>query len=325
MVAAGGARRRPRSMASTPASASSRPPGSRRPRSRSCSAASCSRTCAGSGRRCPIRWSAWCWRSRPRASPRAIPASRGATIELLLTLLEPRRAAGDPGQGLGRRVGRSRAARPSRRLPDRPRRDPPSRDGQAGRRGPGAIGAAPLRLGAKEGLALLNGTQVSTALALVGWFRAAAVFEAALLAGAMSVDAALGSDVPFDPRLNRVRGQPGQIRVAERSRGLLAGSAIRASHLVDCERVQDPYSLRCQPQVMGACLDLLRRGRRHAGARGARRLRQPAGVRPDRAGRGRRDPLGRQFPRPSRSPSPPTRSRWHWPRSARSPSAGSRC
>jgi histidine ammonia-lyase len=120
-----------------------------------------------------------------------------------------------------------------------------------------AIGAAPVRLRAKEGLALLNGTQVSSALALVGWFRACAVFEAALLAGAMSVDAALGSDVPFDPRLNRVRGQQGQIRVAERLMALLAGSAIRASHLTDCGRVQDPYSLRCQPQVMGACLDLL--------------------------------------------------------------------
>jgi histidine ammonia-lyase len=120
-----------------------------------------------------------------------------------------------------------------------------------------AIGAAPIQLRAKEGLALLNGTQVSTALALVGWFRARAVFEAALVAGAMSVDAALGSDVPFDPRLNRVRGQAGQIRVAERLAGLLAGSAIRASHLTDCARVQDPYSLRCQPQVMGACLDLL--------------------------------------------------------------------
>jgi histidine ammonia-lyase len=119
------------------------------------------------------------------------------------------------------------------------------------------LGAAPLQLGAKEGLALLNGTQVSTALALLGWFRAAAVLEAALVAGAMSVDAALGSDVPFDPRLNAVRGQPGQIRVAGRQRALLESSAIRASHLVDCERVQDPYSLRCQPQVMGACLDLL--------------------------------------------------------------------
>jgi histidine ammonia-lyase len=120
-----------------------------------------------------------------------------------------------------------------------------------------AIEATPIELRAKEGLALLNGTQVSTALALVGWFRARAVFEAALVAGAMSVDAALGSDVPFDPRLNGVRGQAGQVRVAGRLAELLAGSAIRASHLVDCARVQDPYSLRCQPQVMGACLDLL--------------------------------------------------------------------
>jgi histidine ammonia-lyase len=118
-------------------------------------------------------------------------------------------------------------------------------------------GLAPLTLGPKEGLALLNGTQVSTALALLGLFRTQAVFDAALVAGAMSVDAALGSDVPFDPRLNAVRGQVTQIRVAERLHRLLVGSAIRASHLVECERVQDPYSLRCQPQVMGACLELV--------------------------------------------------------------------
>jgi histidine ammonia-lyase len=119
------------------------------------------------------------------------------------------------------------------------------------------IGERPLALAAKEGLALLNGTQVSTALALIGLFQAQAVFDAALVAGAMSVDAALGSDVPFDPRLNAVRRQVGQIRVAEQLLRLLTGSAIRASHLVECERVQDPYSLRCQPQVMGACLELL--------------------------------------------------------------------
>jgi histidine ammonia-lyase len=119
-----------------------------------------------------------------------------------------------------------------------------------------ALGREPLTLAAKEGLAMLNGTQVSAALALAGLFRAQAVLEAALVAGAMSVDAALGSDVPFDARLNAARGQRGQERVAERLRGLLAGSGIRASHL-DCGRVQDPYSLRCQPQVMGACLDLL--------------------------------------------------------------------
>jgi histidine ammonia-lyase len=120
-----------------------------------------------------------------------------------------------------------------------------------------AIGREPLTLAAKEGLALINGTQVSNALALAGLFAARAVFEAALVAGAMSVDAALGSDAPFDPRLVAVRGQPGQATVAQRLTDLLAGSAIRASHREGDDRVQDPYSLRCQPQVMGPCLELL--------------------------------------------------------------------
>jgi len=120
-----------------------------------------------------------------------------------------------------------------------------------------SIGAAPLTLAAKEGLALINGTQVSNALALAGLFAAQAVFDAALVAGALSTDAALGSDAPFDPRLIAVRGQPGQITVAQRLRDLLDGSAIRASHRHDDPRVQDPYSLRCQPQVMGPCLELL--------------------------------------------------------------------
>ena len=118
-------------------------------------------------------------------------------------------------------------------------------------------GLKPLKLRAKEGLALINGTQVSTALALAGLFGAEDVFAAAVVAGAMSVDALKGSDSPFDERIQEVRGQPGQIAVAREYRGLIAGSAIRASHL-DCTRVQDPYSFRCQPQVMGACLDLLR-------------------------------------------------------------------
>jgi histidine ammonia-lyase len=118
-------------------------------------------------------------------------------------------------------------------------------------------GLAPLKLRAKEGLALINGTQVSTALALAGLFGAENVFAAAVVAGAMSVDALKGSDAPFDARIHAIRGQPGQIAVAEQYRALLAGSAIRASHL-DCSRVQDPYSFRCQPQVMGACLDLIR-------------------------------------------------------------------
>jgi histidine ammonia-lyase len=118
-------------------------------------------------------------------------------------------------------------------------------------------GLRPIKLCAKEGLALINGTQVSTALALAGLFGAEDVFAAAVVAGAMSVDALKGSDAPFDDRIHRVRGQPGQIDVARAYRELIAGSAIRASHL-DCTRVQDPYSFRCQPQVMGACLDLIR-------------------------------------------------------------------
>jgi histidine ammonia-lyase len=119
-------------------------------------------------------------------------------------------------------------------------------------------GLAPVSLAAKEGLALLNGTQVSTALALKALFEAEDIFAAAVVTGALSVDAAKGSDTPFDARIQEVRGQPGQIDVAARYRALLAGSEIRRSHLVDDDRVQDPYSLRCQPQVMGACLDLVR-------------------------------------------------------------------
>jgi histidine ammonia-lyase len=116
----------------------------------------------------------------------------------------------------------------------------------------------PLVLGPKEGLALLNGTQFSCAHALAGLFEAERLFRAALVTGALSTEAAKGSDTPFDPRIHTLRGHRGQIEVAGALRGLMAGSAIRASHAVDDERVQDPYCLRCQPQVMGACLDLLR-------------------------------------------------------------------
>jgi len=118
------------------------------------------------------------------------------------------------------------------------------------------VGLAPVELAAKEGLALLNGSQVSCALALDGLFRGLDVYAAALVAGAMSTDATLGSDTPFDPRIQAVRGQPGQIAAAAWLRGLLQDSEIRRSHL-ECDRVQDPYSLRCQPQVMGAAWDLL--------------------------------------------------------------------
>ena len=118
-------------------------------------------------------------------------------------------------------------------------------------------GLSPLVLGPKEGLALLNGTQVSTALALQGLFAAENVFAAAIVAGALSVDAAMGSDTPFDARIHELRGQPGQVAAAAAYRRLLAGSEIRASHLTGDDKVQDPYSLRCQPQVMGACLDVM--------------------------------------------------------------------
>jgi histidine ammonia-lyase len=121
-----------------------------------------------------------------------------------------------------------------------------------------AAGLKPLALEAKEGLALINGTQVSTALALHALFTFEPVLEAALVIGALTVDAARGSDGPFDPRIHALRGQPGQIDVAEYYRRLLAGSAIRTSHLEGDDRVQDPYCLRCQPQVVGACLDQLR-------------------------------------------------------------------
>ncbi|MBL8347370.1 MAG: histidine ammonia-lyase [Rubrivivax sp.] len=121
-----------------------------------------------------------------------------------------------------------------------------------------AAGIAPLRLEAKEGLALINGTQTSTALALHAFFTFEPVLEAALVVGALTVDAARGSDGPFDPRIHALRGQPGQIDVAQYYRQLLAGSAIRESHLEGDDRVQDPYCLRCQPQVVGACLDQLR-------------------------------------------------------------------
>ncbi len=119
-------------------------------------------------------------------------------------------------------------------------------------------GITPLTLGAKEGLALINGTQTSTALALHALLAFEPVLEAALVIGALTVDAARGSDGPFDPRIHALRGQPGQIDVAQYYRALLAGSEIRQSHLAGDDRVQDPYSLRCQPQVVGACLDQLR-------------------------------------------------------------------
>jgi histidine ammonia-lyase/two-component sensor histidine kinase len=118
-------------------------------------------------------------------------------------------------------------------------------------------GLAPLALQAKEGLALLNGTQASTALALFNMFAIEDLFRTGLVAGALSVDAAAGSVKPFDARIHALRGHRGQIEAAAAYRALLDGSGINLSHR-DCGKVQDPYSLRCQPQVMGACLDQMR-------------------------------------------------------------------
>ncbi|NKN37567.1 histidine ammonia-lyase [Agrobacterium sp. a22-2] len=119
-------------------------------------------------------------------------------------------------------------------------------------------GLTPVVLAAKEGLALINGTQVSTALALAGLFRAHRAAQSALITGALSTDAAMGSSAPFHPDIHTLRGHKGQIDTAAALRGLLDGSVIRQSHLDGDERVQDPYCIRCQPQVDGACLDLLR-------------------------------------------------------------------
>ena len=118
-------------------------------------------------------------------------------------------------------------------------------------------GLTPIVLAAKEGLALINGTQTSTALALRGYFMAQDLLAAATVVGSMSIDAAKGSDAPFDARIHDARGHHGQAQIASAHRQLIADSQIRASHKEDDERVQDPYCLRCQPQVMGACLDVI--------------------------------------------------------------------
>jgi histidine ammonia-lyase len=183
---------------------------------------------------------------------------RHAVVERLLALLAHRALPCIPAQGS---VGASGDLAPLAHLASaaflgkgRVRLNGEALDADAALR---QLDLAPFELGPKEGLALLNGTQASTALALEALFMAEDSFAAALVAGAMSVDALKGSDAPFDPRIQDARGQRGQIEIAEVLRTLIEGSAIRRSH-VDCPRVQDPYSLRCQPQVMGACLDLLR-------------------------------------------------------------------
>ncbi len=122
----------------------------------------------------------------------------------------------------------------------------------------GRAGLEPVVLAPKEGLALLNGTQFSTAHALHALFATERVFQSGLITGALSTDAARGSDTPFDARIQTLRGHRGQIDVAAALRTLMQGSAIRASHRTLDDRIQDPYCLRCQPQVMGAALDVMR-------------------------------------------------------------------
>ncbi|WP_307273173.1 histidine ammonia-lyase [Labrys wisconsinensis] len=126
------------------------------------------------------------------------------------------------------------------------------------RQGLAKAGLSPIALKAKEGLAMINGTQTSTALALAGLFRAHRALVSSLISGALSTDAAMGSTSPFHPEIHGLRGHRGQIDAASALSLLMQGSEIRASHQLGDERVQDPYCLRCQPQVVGACLDLLR-------------------------------------------------------------------
>jgi histidine ammonia-lyase len=126
----------------------------------------------------------------------------------------------------------------------------------------GAAGLEPITLKAKEGLALLNGTQVSTALALAGLFDAWRLSVSSLTTAALAIDAAMGSSAPFHDEIHQLRGHVGQINSARRLRELLAGSEIRDSHATGDERVQDPYCLRCAPQVVGACLDQLQQAAR---------------------------------------------------------------
>jgi histidine ammonia-lyase len=126
------------------------------------------------------------------------------------------------------------------------------------REGLAIAGMEPITLAAKEGLALLNGTQASTALALEGLFRAEDLFAAGCVIGAMSVEAAMGSRSPFDDRIHQARGQTGQIDAATIYRHLLGNTSDIGNAHQNCEKVQDPYSLRCQPQVMGACLTQIR-------------------------------------------------------------------
>ena len=183
---------------------------------------------------------------------------RGAIIDLLTGMLAAGVSPVIPGQGS---VGASGDLAPLAHMAA-----VMMGEGEAvyrGKRMPGGAALrraklAPVVLGPKEGLALINGTQVSTALALAGLFETWRCAMGAIVTGALSTDAIMGSAAPFRPEVQALRGHQGQIDVGLALRALIDGSEIRASHRDDDERVQDPYCIRCQPQVMGACLDLLR-------------------------------------------------------------------
>lgn len=181
-----------------------------------------------------------------------------ATVELLQAMLEAGITSVIPGQGS---VGASGDLAPLSHLAcaligvgecDTPAGRLDAKDALA------AANLEPVELGPKEGLALLNGTQFSTAYAMAALFETQRLFNTALVTGALSTEAAKGSDTPFDARIHEVRKHQGQIDAAASLRSLMASSAIRESHREGDERVQDPYCLRCQPQVMGAALDLIR-------------------------------------------------------------------
>ncbi len=181
-----------------------------------------------------------------------------ATVELLQAMIAAGITPVIPGQGS---VGASGDLAPLSHMAagmigvgdcDTPNGRMPAADALA------AAGLKPVELGPKEGLALLNGTQFSTAHAMAALFEAQQLHTNALVTGALSTEAAKGSDTPFDPRIHEIRKHAGQIECAATLRTLMEGSAIRESHRHGDERIQDPYCLRCQPQVMGAVLDLLR-------------------------------------------------------------------
>ena len=290
---------------STPASATSRACASTRPTRRACRRTSCTRTPAGSTSRSRTRSCARCSCCSRTRSARASRASARSSSRRSSRLSAPTFLPRVPSRGS---VGASGDLAPLAHCAlgllgeGRVRvagREQPAAEALA------AAGIEPLRLQAKEGLALLNGTHLMAALGVLALADADRLAETALVAAAISVEAVLGSHRPYDARIHEARRQPGQRAVAARLRELLAGSEIVESH-ANCARVQDPYSLRCVPQVLGAVRRHARPRPRRARTRARRRHRQPARVR----GRAARRDLRRQLPRPAaRAAARPRRDR----------------